>query len=83
MKSRETFRLRAVASADLSKRIPVARPLITVNGYVMWQWTLTNAERRAVRPFREFFDGIHFERVLDARTVGAKAKKKEHLTFGI
>jgi hypothetical protein len=49
------------------------RPLVQ-RDRVIWPWRLTNEQKRAVRPLREFFDGSQLDRVLEEQTVRANKR---------
>ena len=51
-------------------------PLI-VQHKIIWPWRLTAEQRQAARPLREFFDGSHLDRVIDARAALANAKRRK------
>jgi hypothetical protein len=51
-------------------------PLI-VQQKIIWPWRLSAEQRQAVRPLREFFNGSHLDRVIDARVAMANAKRRK------
>ncbi len=53
------------------------RPLVQ-RDRIIWPWRLSEEQKRAVRPLREFFDGSHLDRVIDARVELANAKRKKY-----
>lgn len=64
--------------AVLPDRIPVARPLITKNGLVVWPWTLSRTERRADKDAclrTKRIDERLLEAVLDERNGRTNARR--------
>lgn len=77
--SAATLRLlgeRGVAAPARGSAMFMDRPLVLPNKTI-WPWRMTPDQRQAVRPLREFFDGSHLERVIDARVAETNAKRRK------